>query len=342
MSVGTRPVGILGTGICIPEKILTNKDLEKMVETSDEWILSRTGIRERRIVKEGTPTSALAETAAREALEASGITAGQIGLIIVATVTPDMVFPATACIVQDKIGAVSAAAFDLEAGCTGFVYALACGAQFVTAGIYDYVLVIGAETISTIVNWKDRNTCVLFGDGAGAAVIGPVSRGYGILGLDLGSKGSGADLLTVPAGGSACPASESSVKKKLHSIHMEGSEVFKFAVRIIGDSTIKALKNAGLSREDVDFLVPHQANMRIIQAAMKRLHLPENKAYINMDRYGNTSSASVPIALHEAVAEGKIHHGDIVGLVAFGAGLTWGSIVLRWEKELAVGGGGNH
>lgn len=330
MSVGARPVGILGTGICVPEKILTNKDLEKMVDTSDEWIFSRTGIRERRIAPQGTPTSSLAETAARRALEASGISPGQVGLIIVATVTPDMIFPATACIVQEKIGAVSAAAFDLEAGCTGFVYAIACGAQFVANGLYDYVLVIGAETVSTLINWEDRNTCVLFGDGAGAAVIGPVSQGFGILGLDLGSKGSGAGLLTVPAGGSVCPASQESVRDKLHYIHMEGSEVFKFAVRIIGDSAIKALKAAGLEREDVDFLVPHQANMRIVQAALKRLHLPESKACINMDKYGNTSSASVPIALHEAVTEGRIREGDLVVLVAFGAGLTWGSVALRW------------
>ena len=335
-----KAVGILGTGVSIPEKVLTNRDLEKMVDTSDEWIRSRTGIRERRIVEKGTPTSLLAEDAARKAIKAAGITASDIDLIICATVTPDMIFPATACIVQDKIGAVSSAAFDLEAGCTGFVYALAAGAQFVASGTYKHVLVVGAETVSTIVNWEDRSTCILFGDGAGAAVLGEVSKGYGILGLDLGSRGSGAGLLTVPAGGSAYPTSESTVKEKLHFIHMEGNEVFKFAVRIIGSSVIKVLENAGLKKEDIDFLVPHQANMRIVEAALKRLKLPQEKVCINLDRYGNTSSASVPIALHEALMEGRIKDGDIVVLVAFGAGLTWGSVVLRWGKGSCSMGGG--
>ena len=327
---GTKAVGILGTGICIPEKILTNSDLEQMVDTSDEWIRSRTGICERRIVEPGTPTSVLAEKAASSALTASGVSAEEIDLIICATVTPDMIFPATACIVQDKIGAKSAAAFDMEAGCTGFVYALATAAQFIASGLYKYVLVIGAETISSIIDWKDRNTCVLFGDGAGAAVIGPVAEGYGILGLDLGAKGSGAGLLTLPGGGSVNPASEATIREKLHFIHMEGSEVFKFAVRIISETVITALDSAGLNRENIDFLVPHQANMRIVEAALKRLKLPQDKVFLNMNKYGNTSSASVPIALHEAVTEGKIKENKIVVLVAFGAGLTWGSVVLRW------------
>ena len=325
-----KAVGILGTGICIPEKVLTNRDLEQIVDTSDEWIRTRTGIRERRVVEKGTPTSFLAERAGRNAIQAAGISPGEIDLIICATITPDMIFPATACIVQDKIGAVSAAAFDLEAGCTGFVYALATAAQFVASGVYQKVLVIGAETVSTIVDWEDRNTCVLFGDGAGAVVLGEVQKGYGILGLDLGSKGSGSGLLTIPAGGSACPASESTIRNKLHFIHMEGNEVFKFAVRIIGTSVIRALKASGLTREDIDFLVPHQANIRIVDAALKRLKLPQEKVCINLDRYGNTSAASVPIALHEAIVEEKIGEGDIVVLVAFGAGLTWGSVVLRW------------
>lgn len=329
MSQGT-PVGIWGTGISLPEKVLTNFDLEQMVDTSHEWIRTRTGICERRISEPGTPTSVLAEGAARKALAASGISAGELDLIICATVTPDMLFPATACIVQEKIGARAAAAFDMEAGCTGFVYALAVGSQFVASGTYRYVLVIGAETISTITDWEDRNTCVLFGDGAGAAVIGPVSRDYGILGLDLGAKGAGADLLTLPGGGSLHPADESTIKNRLHFIQMDGSEVFKFAVRIIGDSVVRALDTAGLSQEEIDFLVPHQANLRIVEAALKRLKLPLGKAEVNIHKYGNTSSASVPIALHEAVEEKRIKDGDIVVLVAFGAGLTWGSVVLRW------------
>jgi len=333
MSLNLRSVGILGTGICLPEKVLTNKDLEEMVDTSDEWIRTRTGIVERRIADPHTPTSVLAERAARMALENARIKAEDIGLIIVATVTPDMVFPATACLVQNRLGAVSAAAFDLEAGCSGFIYALVSGAQFVASGVYDYVLVIGAETLSRIVNWEDRNTCVLFGDGAGAVVIGPVPEGYGILGIDLGSDGGGADLLDVPAGGSLNPASHFTVENKLHFLRMNGNEVFKFAVRIIGDSAVRALLSAGLEKENIDFLIPHQANIRIIQAALKRLKLSEKKVYVNLDRYGNTSAASVPIALHEAYKEGLIKKDNIVVLVAFGAGLTWGAAVIRWSMD---------
>ncbi|NLO89578.1 MAG: ketoacyl-ACP synthase III [Clostridia bacterium] len=334
MSLNLRSVGILGTGMCLPEKVLTNMDLEKMVDTSDEWIRTRTGIVERRIADPHTPTSVLAEKAARMALENARIKAQNIGLIIVATVTPDMVFPATACLVQDRLGATSAAAFDLEAGCSGFIYALASGAQFVASGIYDYVLVIGAETLSRIVNWEDRNTCVLFGDGAGAVVLGPVPEGYGILGMDLGSDGGGADLLDVPAGGSLNPASEYTVKNKLHFLRMNGNEVFKFAVRIIGDSALRALSSAGLEKENIDFLIPHQANIRIIQSALKRLKISEEKVYVNLDRYGNTSAASVPIALHEAYREGLIKKDNIVVLVAFGAGLTWGAAVIRWSADI--------
>ncbi|HBT20030.1 MAG TPA: 3-oxoacyl-ACP synthase [Peptococcaceae bacterium] len=328
----TRPVGILGTGICLPEKVLTNKDLEKMVDTSDEWIRTRTGIVERRIADPDTPTSVLAEKAARMALKNARIKAEDIGLIIVATVTPDMIFPATACLVQNRLGAISAAAFDLEAGCSGFIYGLVSGAQFVASGVYDYVLVIGAETLSRIVNWEDRNTCVLFGDGAGAVVIGPVPNGYGLLGIDLGSDGSGADLLDVPGGGSLNPATKYTVENKMHFLRMNGNEVFKFAVRIIGDSSIRALMSAGLKKEEIDFLIPHQANIRIIQAAVKRLKLSNDKVYVNLDRYGNTSAASVPIALHEAYEEGLIKKDSIIVLVAFGAGLTWGAAVIRWYE----------
>jgi 3-oxoacyl-[acyl-carrier-protein] synthase-3 len=324
------PVGILGTGSFVPERILTNQDLEQMVDTSDEWIRSRTGICQRRIAEPGTSTSVLGVKAGQKALEAAGIRPEEIDLIICATVTPDMLFPATACLIQAELGATSAAAFDLEAGCTGFTYALATGAQFVASGLYRYVLVIGAETLSTILDWEDRNTCVLFGDGAGAAVLGPVAEGYGILGIDLGSRGSDAGLLTIPAGGSLKPATEETVRDKLHFVRMDGSEVFKFAVRIMGESVIKALGAAGLERGDIDFLVPHQANLRIVEASLKRLKLPIEKVMLNLDKYGNTSSASVPIALDEAVLEGRIKEDQVVVLVAFGAGLTWGSVVLRW------------
>lgn len=325
------PVGILGTGRFVPERILTNQDLEQMVDTSDEWIRTRTGICQRRIAEPGTPTSVLAVMAAEKALEVSGISPKEIDLIICATVTPDMIFPATACLVQEEIGADSAAAFDLEAGCTGFVYGLVTGAQFIASGTYRYVLVIGAETLSKIVNWEDRSTCVLFGDGAGAAVLGPVAEGYGVIGMDLGSRGSGAELLTLPAGGSLKPASEETVNSKLHFLTMEGSEVFKFAVRIIDESVVKSMSAADLHREEIDFLVPHQANLRIVEASLKRLKLPLEKVMVNVDKYGNTSSASVPIALDEAVENGLIKEGQIVVLVAFGAGLTWGSVVLRWS-----------
>jgi len=331
MSMGVRPVGIIGTGIAVPERVLTNADLEKIVDTTDEWIISRTGIRERRVAGEDTPTSVLAEQAARHALENAGIDVRDIDLIIVATITPDTVFPATACLVQEKLGA-RCGAFDLEAGCTGFVYALATGAQYVATGIYEHVLVIGAETLSRITDWEDRNTCVLFGDGAGAAVIGPVSDGYGILGIDLGSDGSGGDLLILPGGGSLHPTSHETVDRRMHYIQMAGNDVFKFAVRIMGESALKALENAGKTRDDLDFLVPHQANVRIIQAALKRLNLSEEKTYMNLERYGNTSAASVPLALHEAVEGGKITDGSLVALVAFGAGLTWGSVVLKWGR----------
>ncbi|NLK01365.1 MAG: ketoacyl-ACP synthase III [Clostridia bacterium] len=332
MPYGIRPVGIRGTGISLPKRVLTNRDLEKIVDTSDEWITSRTGIKSRRIADDDVTTSMLASEAAERALRDAGIGADKIGLTIVATITPDMMFPATACLVQDRIGAKNSAAYDLEAGCTGFIYALATGAQFVSSGIYDHVLVIGAETVSRIMDWEDRNTCVLFGDAAGAAVLGPVGEDYGVLGIDLGSDGGGGNLLDLPAGGSLHPADEGTVANKMHYLRMQGNEVFKFAVRTMSESPLRALDIAGLDKKDIDYIVPHQANERIIQAALRRLQLSGDKAYINLDRYGNTSAASVPIALHEAKEEGKVKDGDIVVLVAFGAGLTWGSVVLRWGR----------
>lgn len=331
-----KSVGILGTGTYVPNKVLTNQDLEKMVDTSDEWIVTRTGIRERRISGEDEAASDLAYQAAQKALEMSGITADQLDLIIVATVTPDTAFPSTANILQDRLGATKAAAFDLAAACTGFLYGIATASQFVQNGLYRYALVIGVECLSKIVDWTDRNTCVLFGDGAGAAVLGPVEEGYGFLSFDLGSDGKGGELLKLPAGGSRMPASNETVASRLHYIYMSGGDVFKFAVRAMGASAEAALEKAGLTKEDIDFLVPHQANIRIIDAAVKRLGVSKDKVVVNLDRYGNMSAASIPVALDEAVRKGSIQQGDHLVLVGFGGGLTWGATVLRWsmkEKE---------
>lgn len=324
--------GILGTGSYVPEKVLTNFDLEKMVDTSDEWITTRTGIKERRIADSSQATSDLATKAAKKALEDAKVDPSEIDMIIVATVTSDMNFPSTACIVQANLGAANAAAFDISVGCSGFIYGLAIAQQFVETGMYNKILVIGAETLSKIINWKDRNTCVLFGDGAGAVVVGRVESGYGILSSYLGADGTGGKHLYMPAGGSRMPASEETVKKNLHTIFMEGQEVFKFAVKVMDSATIEALNRCGLKPEDIDMLIPHQANTRIIEAARKRLKLSNDKVYINLDKYGNTSAASVAIALDEAYRKGLIKKGDVILTVAFGAGLTWASSVIRWSK----------
>ncbi len=332
MSRVLRNVGIIGTGSYVPQKVLTNKDLEKMMDTSDEWITTRTGIKERRVAREDETTSDMSYEAALKALEDAKVTPEELDLIIVATVTPDMAFPATACLIQNKLGAKKAGAFDLEAGCSGFVYALSVGWQFIATGVYDKILVVGAETLSRIINWDDRNTAVLFGDGAGAAVLAPVDE-PGILSCDLGSRGEGGELLKMEAGGSRLPASQKTVEEKRHSIYMAGNEVYKFAVRIMGEASLRVIEKAGLKKEDIDYLIPHQANIRIIDSARKRLGLPEDKVFVNLHKYGNTSSASVAIALDEAVREGKISKGDNVVLVAFGAGLTWAAMALRWIKE---------
>jgi len=332
MQENKKSVGIIGIGNYLPEKILTNKDLEKIVDTSDDWIVDRTGIKERRIVKDGEATSDLAARAAEEALKDAGVSADEIDLIIVATATPDMLFPSTACLVQDKIKATKAAAFDLSAGCSGFVYSLVVGSQFIQTGLYKKVLIIGAETLSKIVDWTDRNTCVLFGDGAGAVVLGEVPEGYGLLGSELGADGSGGDLLRVPAGGSRIPTTSESLAQGLHYLQMSGSDVFKFAIKVMGEAAVKALNNAGLSSGDVDCLIPHQANIRIIQSAAKRLKLPMEKVMINVEKYGNTSAASIPIAMNEALQKNSIKKDDIVVLVGFGAGLTWASCVIKWYK----------
>ncbi|TKI59273.1 ketoacyl-ACP synthase III [Brevibacillus antibioticus] len=332
-----RSVGILSTGSYTPERVLTNFDLEKMVETSDEWIVSRTGIRERRISSPEQASSDLAYEAAKEALEKANISAEQLDMIIVATVTPDMSFPSTACLLQEKLGATRAAAMDLSAACTGFLYGITTATQFIQNGLYKKVLVVGVETLSKITNYKDRNTCVLFGDGAGAAVIGEVTEGYGFQSFELGADGSGGSLLCMPAGGSRTPASAESVEQGLHYLYMAGGEVFKFAVRVMNSATEAVLSKAGVSKDEIDLLVPHQANKRIIDSAVQRFGLSEDKVAINLDRYGNMSSASIPVALDEAVKAGRVKEGDNLILVGFGGGLTWGATLLKWCTTQAEG-----
>jgi len=325
-----QPVGILGTGKYVPERILTNQELEQMVETNDEWIVSRTGIRERRLAAPEQATSDLAYEAATAALQAASITAEELDLIIVATITPDMFFPSTACILQDKLGAKRAAAFDLSAACSGFIYGLATATSMIASGMYRHALVVGAECLSRITDFTDRNTCILFGDGAGAVVLGPVPEGRGFRSFELGADGAGGELLKVSGGGSRVPATPESLEARQHFIHMAGSEVFKFAVRIMGNAAEEALRKAGLDKQDIDLLVPHQANIRIIQSAINRLQVPEDKCMINLDRYGNVSAGSIPIALAEAVESGRVKEGDTIVMVGFGGGLTWGASVLTW------------
>jgi 3-oxoacyl-[acyl-carrier-protein] synthase III len=324
-----KSIGITGVGMCVPKKVLTNQDLEKIVDTSDEWIISRTGIKKRRIAQPGTPSSDLACNAALKALESAKLKPEEIELIIVATITPDMPFPSTACFVQSKIGAKKAACFDIGAACSGFIYGLVSAKHFIASGMYKNALVIGVEVLSSVTDYTDRNTCVLFGDGAGAAVLQPVSSG-GILSYYLGADGDLANLLYLPGGGSKNPATADTVKNKLHYIKMSGSEVFKSAVRLMADAATRAVCEAELGCKDISLLIPHQANMRIINSVRQRIGLPEEKVYLNVAKYGNVSAASTIIALCEAVDEKRIKKGDIIVLVAFGAGFTWGSIVIKW------------
>jgi len=325
-------VGIVGTGSYVPEEVTTNVDLEKIVDTNDEWIISRTGIRERRFAPKDTPVSELCYIAALRALEDANVTPEDVDLVIVATITPDYAFPATACLVANRLGAKKAAAFDLEAGCTGFIYGVATASQFIATGMYKTALVIGGETMSKILNWEDRSTCILFGDGAGAAVLQAVEEGSGFLGFELGSDGSGGPLLSQPAGGSMHPTSLETVQNKLHTVHMAGNEVYKFAVRIMGEVAVKVLEKVGLTQEDVDILIPHQANIRIVDAAVKRLGISPDKVIVNLDKYGNMSAASIPVALDEAAKDGRLAQGNTIVMVGFGTGLTWGACVLRWTK----------
>lgn len=326
-----RPLSrIVGLGRAVPERVLTNADLEGLVDTTDEWIVTRTGIRERRIARDEEATSDLAFDAAREALEAASVAPEELDLILVGTATPDMIFPATACILQDRLGARSAGAADISAACSSFVYALAVAHAQIAAGLARRVLVVGADTLSKIVNWQDRSTCVLFGDAAGAAVVVPAGGRSGLLSFRLGADGSGRDLIALRAGGSRRPASRQTVEQGLHFIEMNGREVFKFAVRAIPRAIEEACEAAGVRVEDIDLFIPHQANIRIIQAAAERLGQPMEKFFVNVDRYGNTSAASIPVALYEAVAGGRLGSGDLAVLVAFGGGLTWASCTLRW------------
>ena len=326
----TEGCAIVGIGSYLPERVLTNADLERIVDTTDEWIISRTGIRERRMAAEGEHTSTMATAASRIALERAGVAAGDLDLIIVATITPDMPFPATACLVQEELGAAKAAAFDLEAACTGFLYALEIGRQFIESGTHNNVLIIGAEKLSSIIDWKDRNTCVLFGDGAGAAVLRRREGARGVLATRLGSDGGKADALAMPGGGCRQPATVDSVNERIHFLKMEGKEVFKNAVNAMTAAAQEVLERSGLGIGDIRCIIPHQANQRIISAVGDRLGATEGQVFVNLQKYGNTSAASVVIALDEAVRAGKIERGDKILLVAFGAGLTWGATVLEW------------
>lgn len=307
--------GILGIGSALPEKILTNQDLEKIVDTNDEWIRTRTGIEERRIADDETDTSDLAYEAAVKALENAQISAEEIGLILVATVTPDHPFPTVSCILQERLGAKNAAAMDVSAACAGFMYGMITAKQFIESDSYKYVLVVGSEKLSKITDWTDRNTAVLFGDGAGAVVMGRVSEGRGILSFELGADGTGAKHLYQD-----------------EYIIMNGREVFKFAVRQMAESSVHVIEKAGLKKEDVDYLIPHQANIRIMEASRQRLELPEEKMAKTIKKYGNTSSSSIPIAMAEEYEAGKIKDDDVIVMVGFGGGLTWGAICMRWGR----------
>ena len=325
-----RTCSIAGVGSYVPEKIITNADLEKLVDTTDEWIISRTGIKSRRVAAPGQFTSDLASRAALKAMRKAGVKPEEIDLIIVATITPDMPFPSTACLVQQKINAYRAAAFDIEAACSGFIYALEIGQQFIMSRSYNTVLVIGAEKLSSIVDWTDRNTCVLFGDGAGAAILQNRPGSHGLLTACMGADGQKADLLSMPAGGSRCPASAESVAAGLHYLRMDGKETFKNAVQAMFQAAQEALRRCEIDITQLKCIIPHQANRRIIDAVMDRLGATPEQVYINLDKYGNTSAASVAIGLDEVVETKRIVRGDLILLVVFGAGLTWAAAVIEW------------
>jgi 3-oxoacyl-[acyl-carrier-protein] synthase-3 len=322
-------ISITGLGCRVPERVITNDELATMMDTNDEWIRERTGIRERRIAAPGEALSDLCLPACRDALEQAGLDASEIDLIIVATVTPDMAFPSTGAILADQLGAPNAAAYDLSAGCTGFMYAVAQGYGMLAGGLAQKALIVGGDVLSRILDWSDRSTAVLFGDGAGAVVLEKVSGG-GFLGFELGADGSGGPQLYVPAGGSRSPATEETVAEGMHFVKMNGREVFKFATRVLVSSAEAVLAECGRSIEDVDVYVPHQANVRIIEHARQKLGIPEEKTVIDVDRYGNTSSGSIPLALADATADGRLRPGQLVLMTGMGAGLTWGSGLIEW------------
>lgn len=323
-------VGILGVGKYLPKRILTNADLEKMVDTTDEWIRTRTGIKERRIAEKDEAASDMAFHAAKGALKNAGLKPEDIDLIIVATITPDMFFPSTACQLQHKLGISAVPAFDISVACSGYIYGLAIADQFIKTGLYKHVLVVASEKLSSVTNWQDRSTCILFGDGAGAAILGPVKEG-GILGIHLGADGSKGDLLQLPAGGSRMPATKETVEDRLHTVKMEGNTLFKHAVKIMAEAALSVTEPLGLKGDDIDIIIPHQANIRILNAVAKRMGVdPEKKVYLNIEKYGNMSAASSAIALTEAVEEGRIKKGNTILMDAFGGGLTWGALVIKW------------
>ncbi len=329
--MSSRRAKISAVGTFVPQRVVTNDDLSLELDTSDEWISTRTGIRERRIAENGEAASDLGARAARRALEAAGVAPGELDLIIVASLSPDMLFPSTASLISGAIGAEGTAAFDLSAACTGFIYALSVANSFIVSGQADRVLVIGAEVVSKMIDWSDRATAVLFGDGAGAVLLEPAAGGEeGIIGFDLGNDPAGAGELSLPAGGSRLPASEETVAERLHFLRMNGREVFRFATRVIQASSSQLLERSGHRVEDVDIFVPHQANIRIIDAAARKLGIPPEKVFSNLERYGNTSCASIPLCLDEAEREGRLKKGDLVLMVGFGGGLSWGSCLMRW------------
>jgi 3-oxoacyl-[acyl-carrier-protein] synthase-3 len=321
---------IISIGSYVPDRVLSNSDLEVMVDTSDEWITERTGIRERRIADESQAASDLAFEASKIALDRAGLSAADIELIIVATVTGDMPFPSTACFLQNRLGASRAVGFDINATCSGFLYALYVADGFIRSGMHRRILVVGTEVLSKVTDWKDRTTCVIFGDGAGAAIVEATSEDRGILSMSINSDGSMWDLINIPGGGSRNPASTDTLKKGMHYIRMKGNETFKVAVRTLEDVALKTLADNGLDSSQLSLLVPHQANLRIIQATADRLNLSMEKVFVNLEQYGNTSAASIPIALDEAMTSGRIRDGDYILLEAFGGGLTWAAALIKW------------
>lgn len=325
---------ITGWGMHVPEPVLTNDDIAKLVETSDDWIRGRTGIRERHIARENEFPSTLGVEASLKALQVANLAPSELDLIICTSSSPEYIFPATACLIQDQIGATKAGAFDIQAACSGFIYSINMAAQAIRSGSIKNALVVGSETLSRFINWKDRNTCILFGDGAGAFVLQASDKPGGVLSAVMHSDGSGADLLTLPGGGARYPATETTIHEGKHFVYMDGKEVFRFATRVMGHATQESLQLAGLTTNDIQWIIPHQANYRIIETAAKYLKMPMDKFVVNVDRYGNTSTASIPIATVEAVEKGQVKSGDKIVFVGFGAGLTWGAMTVEWTGPI--------